>query len=68
MVSKITFLCLLAFVIACSMKVTIPKAGAHIFLPCKINKDCEYLNCLSGTPICKQTMPVYHFISSSGKT
>nr|VDD26009.1 unnamed protein product [Brassica oleracea] len=52
MASKITFVVLLAFVIACAMTMSVAKAGAKIFLPCKTTKDCEYLRCSSGTPLC----------------
>ncbi|KAF8097176.1 hypothetical protein N665_0293s0026 [Sinapis alba] len=52
MASNITFVVLLAFVIACGMTMSIPKTRAQIFLACKTMKDCEYLNCSNGTPLC----------------
>ncbi|ESQ32939.1 hypothetical protein EUTSA_v10005337mg [Eutrema salsugineum] len=52
MASKMAFSFLLALVIACAMTVRIPNAEAQIFLPCQTTKDCEYLHCSSGTPLC----------------
>ncbi|CAN8266558.1 unnamed protein product [Cochlearia groenlandica] len=49
MASKITFFFLLAIVFACT---TMMCVDAQIFLPCKTTKDCEYLHCSSGTPLC----------------
>ncbi|XP_018438790.1 defensin-like protein 295 [Raphanus sativus] len=55
MASNITFVVLLAFVLACAMPMSIPKAGAQLFLPCKTTKDCEYYYCSSGRPLCVST-------------
>ncbi|EOA25908.1 hypothetical protein CARUB_v10019289mg [Capsella rubella] len=52
MASRITFFFLTALVIACAVMVSLPTAAAQINLPCKTDKDCEYLHCSSGTPLC----------------
>ncbi|ESQ32938.1 hypothetical protein EUTSA_v10005651mg [Eutrema salsugineum] len=52
MASNIIFFFSLTLVIAGAMMVSTPTAKAQISHPCKTTKDCEYLHCSSGTPLC----------------